>query len=347
MSFASRVTLLAAAIREKFNMITPRLLPAGGAVGQVLKRTGAGDYVVGWGDEAAGGGVGATLTIPTDIAEPAAPAENNLTAFGKKIGGRAALAIKGPFGKVDSLQPFLGRQYGLCVAQPIGGGSTTMNVLGAAVTASGTATAAAMAVTNIHTFLQRLEYAVTTAAATAVAGWRGGNTCFIIGAPGARFGGFQMVHRFGRSRGVAANATLRGFVGMCEATSAASVADQDPSAASNMQRFVGVGCDAADTNWQIMHRVGSGTPTKVNTGFPKAVADNTEMYELVLSAPQGRGGQVDIEFTHLSDGATFTHSITTDLPANDALLLPRGHLSVGGTSAVIGYAHAGCWIAPE
>lgn len=56
MSMASRMSLFADAVREKFNLMTPRLLPAGGTTGQVLKKTGAPNYAVAWQNEAGGGG---------------------------------------------------------------------------------------------------------------------------------------------------------------------------------------------------------------------------------------------------------------------------------------------------
>lgn len=44
----TRLTALAAAIRDKINLMVPRLIPPGGAVNQVLAKTGAGDYAAGW-----------------------------------------------------------------------------------------------------------------------------------------------------------------------------------------------------------------------------------------------------------------------------------------------------------
>lgn len=59
MTLASRMTDLAAAVRDKFNAIAPRLIPTGGADGQFLQKTGAGTY--GWAD--AGGGSGGTAIL--------------------------------------------------------------------------------------------------------------------------------------------------------------------------------------------------------------------------------------------------------------------------------------------
>lgn len=55
MSLASGITDLAAAVRDKLNLMTPRLLPPGGTVGQVVKKTGPAAGDTAWQDEAAGG----------------------------------------------------------------------------------------------------------------------------------------------------------------------------------------------------------------------------------------------------------------------------------------------------
>lgn len=62
MSLASRINDLAGAIRDKINLMVPRLLPAGGTTGQVLKKTSNTDYEVSWQADATGGGGGATVT---------------------------------------------------------------------------------------------------------------------------------------------------------------------------------------------------------------------------------------------------------------------------------------------
>uniref|UniRef100_A0AB74UML1 Tail protein n=1 Tax=Caulobacter phage BL57 TaxID=3348355 RepID=A0AB74UML1_9VIRU len=45
----ARITSLAQAIRDKINLMMPRLLPTGGAAGAPLVKTTASDYAVGWG----------------------------------------------------------------------------------------------------------------------------------------------------------------------------------------------------------------------------------------------------------------------------------------------------------
>ena len=48
MSLASRINDGFAAVRNKLNLMVPRLLPAGGSAGQVLTKSSAADYAAGW-----------------------------------------------------------------------------------------------------------------------------------------------------------------------------------------------------------------------------------------------------------------------------------------------------------
>ena len=275
------------------------------------------------------GGGNPVLTLDND---PALPAADTVRLFGRKVGGRMLPAYIGPSGLDSSLQPLIARNK-IAWANPVGN-STVLSTMGIALTATGTATAANVATTNIHTAMRRLEYAVTTAAATAVAGFRSGVNQYHIGDANTPFGGFFTVCRFGPSRGQAANATRRGFVGMT--SNAAAPTDVDPSATAAWANLIGVGHDAADANWQIMHRTGTGTTTKIDTGIPKAYNDNTEMFELaIFTAPTGTPS-VGVQLTRLSDGLTFSRVITSNLPAATTLLGFQAYNSAGGTSSVMG-----------
>ena len=283
-----------------------------------------------------GGSSGPTLELPLTSPDPAAPAADNLTIFAKKIAGRMLPAFAGPSGLNSALQPILARNKVGWANPP--GNSNTMQTVGLVLSGTGSSTAANIALTNIHTAMRRLEYAVTTAATTAVAGWRATALQYSIGGPSNPFGGFFLVCRFGRSRGAAANATLRGFTGLSAQTN--NLTDVNPSLYSNL---LGVGCDDTDTNYQIMHNVGTGAVTKVDTGFPKANADTSEMYELAMFTGPGNNA-VHVRFERLSDRAVFEHTITDNKPADNQLLALRGFYSVGGTSSVIGYALSSLYI---
>ncbi|MDI9407806.1 MAG: hypothetical protein QM523_01005 [Candidatus Pacebacteria bacterium] len=274
---------------------------------------------------------GGQLRLPS-ISTPSAPAAGGVKVFGASTGGRGMVTALAPTGPATTMQPHIGRSN-VSWVKPLSNGTTVHN-FGMTVSATGVPTAATVATTNIHTAAKRIEYAVTTAATNAVAGWRSGiGAQNYIGAAGQKHGGFHAVFRFGRSRGVAANATLRGFTGL---TSSGAPVDAEPS--TQMVNAIGVGCDAADTNYHIIHRTASGVATKVNTGIAKAVADTSELYELILFAAPGVGGAVGYQFTRMSDDVIFSGTITTNLPADTTLVQPCGWYSVGGTSSVIGYA---------
>lgn len=363
MPLADGVVALAAAIRNKINEMMPRLLPSGGTTGQVLAKVNGTSFNVSWQtisasgativvftDQAAfdaytpaageiavldGDGL-ASISLVTDAAAPATPAADTVVLYGAKECARDMPAWQDPAGLVERFQGWLGRKS-VAWAQPTGAG-TAIQTLGTSLTATGTATTATMAATNIHTATRRVDYLVTTAASSAIAGWRQAFANFFIGAPGARYGGFHMVFRFGRATGAAAAATMRSFTGLTTATGAFT----DTNPLTYNMAMVGVGSDASDTNFHIYHSSG-GVATKIDTGFPKNTADATEMYELQLYAQKGRGGRVDYQFTRMSDGASFSGSITTNMPTNTQMLAPRGNMSVGGTSSVIGYSFAGFW----
>jgi hypothetical protein len=220
------------------------------------------------------------------------------------------------------------------------GNSTTIVADGAAaLTITGTATAANIATTNRHTYMKRIEALVTVAATTAVAGWRGAAAQFGVGGAAAGDGGFHFVCRFGPATGVATT-TNRCFVGMANTTAAPT--DVQPSTITNI---VGLGWDAADTNIQIMHR-GAGAVTKIDLGasFPVPTADRTKAYELVMFSKPGTTQEVGYEVTDLATGAAASGLITTNLPTTTTLLAPRLWMSVGGTSSVIGIALMGLYI---
>ncbi len=280
---------------------------------------------------------GGQLRLP-DIAVPATPAAGGLKLFAKGVAGRLLAATLGPSGLFTTLQPNLGRNR-IATWAPAGNSTTIVADGAAALTATGTATAANIATTNRHTYMRRLEFLVTVAATTAVAGWRGAAAMFGVGGVAAGDGGFHFICRWGPATGVATT-TNRGFVGM--ASSIAAPTDVEPSTITNI---VGMGWDAADTNIQIMHR-GLGAVTKIDLGaaFPVPTADRTKAYELALYAPPGPTQSVGYEVTDLATGAVTSGSITTNLPTTATLLAPRSWMSVGGTSSVIGIALMGLYI---
>jgi hypothetical protein len=220
------------------------------------------------------------------------------------------------------------------------GNDTTATAMGIVVTGTGTATAASVALTNVHTATKRLEYAVTPASTSAVAGLRQDTAQYALGDPANRYGGFHFSTTFGLSRGSDAGASRRMFAGMTSITAAPTDVEPSTWAAD----AIGVGADAADANWQIMHCVSTNAMTKVDTGLAKNDADAMQMYTLnILAQPQG-GQSVTVRLTRLSDGVYSERILTTNLPAVTQLLAWQLYASVGGVSSVIGVAVSNVYI---
>jgi hypothetical protein len=232
----------------------------------------------------------------------------------------------------------MGRKF-FCWARPQGL-TTTVNVNNFSLSAIGTAASASQSVGNLHLFSKRLIYQAATASATAIAGVRNLFSQWCVG-NGGKIGGFKFTTRFGPATGTAAKTTRRGFFGMSSLSS--SAIDSDPS--TIFANALGVGCDSADVNYQIIHRTNTGVATKVDTGIPKSAADATEIYELTIECASG--GPVNFTFTNLNTDQRFTHAASSNLPAATTLLSPHLVYSVGGTSSVIGLAFMGMYIESE
>jgi hypothetical protein len=269
----------------------------------------------------------------TPTTTPTAPAAGNVVMFGRSAGGRILPAIVGPSGLDTILQPHFGRNRG-CILAPMGNGTSVTTIGIATPTATGTATAANVATTNLYYMMKRLEYLVTTASATAVAGSRISVAQFCLGA-GSQIGGFHYISRFGPATGPSTTAgTLRMFNGMWATTTAPT--DVNPSTLLNI---IGVGCDAADANLQMIFNDASGDATKIDLGtsFAKPTSDRSQVYELAMFTA-ANSGSVAWQVTNLVSGAYVTGVQSTDLPTNTTLLCHQGWCSVGGTSSVVGYS---------
>jgi len=216
--------------------------------------------------------------------------------------------------------------------------STSITQIGiGSLAATGTATAATRAITNKHTRQRRLDYLVTVAATTAVAGWRTTGAHLLRG-NAAGVGGFFTRTIWGPATGVATT-TNRAFVGLTATTGAPT--DVEPS---TQVTCFGMGWDAADANIQIMHNDATSTCTKINLGasFPVPTVDRTSLYQCDLWCPPN-DTKLYYTVTDLISGATVSGNtgVSTDLPANTTYLAERGWMSVGGTSSVIGISFVG------
>lgn len=214
-------------------------------------------------------------------------------------------------------------------------GATTLDGLGGTMSTTGTATAASWATTNAHTRTHRVDYLVTVAATTAVAGVRSSNPGAVYTrSTAAGFGGFKVTTTAGPATGVS-TATHRFFVGVTNSTSAPT--DVEPASLVNM---VGFGWDAADTIAQIYCNDGSGTASKVSTGWAIPTTDRAAMYRVEVSCAAGAAG-IGYLVTDLVTGLTVSGTLTTDIPSGTTGLTPRAYASVGGTSSVVGLAYGG------
>ena len=214
-------------------------------------------------------------------------------------------------------------------------GATTLDGVGGTMSTTGTATAATWATTNAHTRTHRVDYLVTTAATTAVAGVRSSNPGAVYTrSTAAGFGGFKITSTAGPATGVA-TATHRFFVGVTASTSAPT--DVEPSSMVNM---VGFGWDAADTTSQIYCNDGTGTATKVSTGWAVPTTDRAAMYRVGISCVPD-SASLSCIVTDLVTALTVSGTLTTDIPAGTTALTPRAYASVGGTSSVVGLAYGG------
>jgi hypothetical protein len=259
--------------------------------------------------------------IPLTPGVAAVPA-NTVGLFCKSIGGRMMLGTIGPSGLDSVLQPHVGRN-GIARWTPAGTGTTIQAEGAAALTATGTATAAVYATTSLHTRCRRIDYLTTPAAATAVAGYRAATNAYRTNE------GFHHIFRVSPATGGTVG-TRRFFVGMAAATAAPT--DVQPSSQVNI---AGAGYDAADGNWQFMFNDASGTATKVDTGVARPSTDRPSVYTVSIFCPPG-GGSIGVTFTDEAVGTPVTSVATTDLIAASTTVGPRAYHSVGGTSSVVG-----------
>ena len=213
--------------------------------------------------------------------------------------------------------------YAMHAWSPVAG-ATTNSGLGLTWTGTGTARSYTPSNSSRIAALPVLEYAVTTASATAVAGYRSGAP-FLW-----RQGGFVWRHIWRNGLGQTI-ATHRAFVGLRGANSAPT--DIDPSTITNI---IGMGWDAGDAQINIISNDGSGTATKIALGanFPRPTANNANAYYIELIALPGAS---DVRYTiiNLANDAVATGVISTDIPGPTTLLQIFGYASVGGTSSTI------------
>ena len=200
------------------------------------------------------------------------------------------------------------------------------------ITGTGTVTAPTKSTTNRFQFANRWETLITTPSATAAAGFRTNSTTHGFG-NASGMGGFYYNGVTGAATGLS-NTNARYFSGFSSYISAPI--DANPSSLNNI---IGIGYDSSDGNLQFMHNDGSGTASKVDLGsnFAVTTTDRTNFYRLIMYA-ESNGSTVYFKVIDMTDGDTYTGSVNTNLPSNTTMFGPYGYTSVGGTSAVTGFA---------
>lgn len=181
-------------------------------------------------------------------------------------------------------------------------GSTTQNAFGFSVSLFGTATAKALSATNAYTKTTLVEYLTTgtvnakvyleNTIATGVYLRPNTSTTWTITA--------------GPATGPS-NASIRFALGIGQAN---VTADVDPSTITN---GILLGYGSADTNVQIMYNDGSGTASKIDTGWVKPSANRTGVYTLRLWT-NDVGVTWNYKAINLATNEILTGILTTDLP---------------------------------
>lgn len=136
--------------------------------------------------------------------------------------------------------------------------------------------------------------------------------------------------RFGCSD-AATVADARSFYGFRD--TAGNTGNVNPSTLLNI---IGMGTDAGEANFSIMHNDGSGTATKIPLGsdFPDHTL-SVDVYELALFAPPN-ASFVNYQVTRLNTGNVATGTITTDLPSNTTFLAWQMYRSNNTTALAVG-----------
>ena len=280
-----------------------------------------------------------TVTDPIlpETVSPTTPPAASVKLFGRSKGGRMMAAQIGPSGLDTALQPFLGSNK---IAMWSHSGNSTaitaptlflLNMAHVAGNQEGAATARNLtAATNILNGVRRLGH-VTTGAINLSVGIRQLITQWFRGDATTK-GGFFMTARFGYNTAAAGN---RGFVGFSSNVGAFTItADPSATGTASTAICIGLGFDAADTNWQVFARTATGNAvTKTDTGIAKPVANN--FYEVaIFSAPEAT--TVSLAIQDLSTGAIYQLSTSTALPPQNQLMSQRVWGNTGTSASILG-----------
>jgi hypothetical protein len=120
--------------------------------------------------------------------------------------------------------------------------------------------------------------------------------------------------------------TERYFYGLTSSVN--SFGNIDISAVSSAFSLLGIGCDTADTNIHLFHRVESGTTFKIDLGFDKTLNHDFRivLYKLPIS------NDVYYSVKNITTGVTQSGNFSF---ANTGFLSPRYHKNNGTTASAV------------
>lgn len=268
-------------------------------------------------------GTNPTLDFGAVTTDPTAPAANNITIYGKNVGGRMLPKWVGPSGIDTPFQPFLGMNHIRLIL--VGSGTTTA----LAITANGCAPTVTAAGTNTQstpatgTLKSRTRYVGLATAATA------GQLSAIRGQQleCARETGFYMVMRFGLETMIA---TQNVFFGLY--ASASAIGATTNLVTANTAR-VGLACASNAGNWQLVIASGSAvTAVDLGATFP---INNTDLMELVLFSAPG-GSVISYRVTNMTSAVQVSGDFTmTNAPANTTYMTYQMHMTNNAAASIV------------
>lgn len=359
-TLVDRISLLSTAISNYIrDSILPRLIPAGGTTGLVLGKSAATNYAVAWITPSAGAGGSDTqiqynasgvlsgasgiyvqngeLAVSCNTA-PTMDTADRIKLVGICKAQRGFLTTLSLKGGAYNVQPsFIDNQIALW--NPPGNATTVPAVFAmSATTTLGTATARAVATTNILTRHKRLGY---VSAATA-AGF-GGHYCTVAQyttGTGASTGGFfySCVFAFTDAAVVAG---VRAFVGL--SSSVATPTNVEPNTLTNS---IGIAQISTDTTQLYLVYGGSAAQTAIalGTNFPpmqSTTATGGTTYNLMLFSSGSENGIVyyrleRVGTTYVTEGTLTPTVVGTQTPASTTLLAHRAWRCNNATALAVG-----------
>ena len=263
------------------------------------------------------------ITLSARGSNPSTPGANTLLLYDYPIAGRQMARMMGSSGLDTALQPAL---FGNGIILLAPNTTTTMFAMGTvAPTIVGTASTPALSANSLRESTRRTQLLSAATANSAdelriayASIWRGN---------GAGLGGFFFRARFAYATNVA---TQRLAAGLWAATGATSTS-AEPSALVNA---IFVGNDSGDSNLQMMVNDASGACSKVDLGasFPKN--ELNAIYDISFFAASN-GSDIKYTITKLTDGATASGTIDSNLPAAATFLAPHIYMNNGATASAV------------